>query len=489
MLMKKALLVTGLGLLLLSVLVLIRTARLASIQVPVEPAMEIAVDGQEVAEHLAHALQFQTLSSEDSTDVRAEELIALHEFLEETYPLIHSTLTKEVVGDFSLLYTWEGQEAGLDPILLMAHLDVVPVDPETEDDWTYPPFEGRIADGHIWGRGAMDWKVGVMGILEAVELLLGEGFQPRRTIHLSFGHDEEVGGQKGAVRIVDLLRSREVELEYVLDEGLYILDGVVSNISQPVAMVGIAEKGYVSLELTVQGTGGHSSMPPPETAVGVLSTAIHRLEQDQFPVRLEGPVRQMFDYLAPEMPFTAKMIFANLWLFGGMVENQLAASPSTNAVSRTTTAATMFEGSIRENVLPTHARAVVNFRILPGDSIPSVMERVRETIADPRVQIRTLGGFGSDPSPISDTNSQSFKVLQRTIRQVFPEALVSPGLMVAATDSRHFADLTSNIYRFAPLWTGPEDLERIHGTNERVSVENYERMVRFYVQLMINSAQ
>lgn len=486
--MRRALLATGLGLLLLGSVVLIRTARLTSIQVPVEPALEVTVDGQEVAEHLANALQFQTISSEDSTDVRAEELIGLHEFLEETFPRVHSTLTKELVGDYSLLYTWEGQEAGLSPILLMAHMDVVPVDPETEDDWAYPPFEGRIAEGYIWGRGAMDVKVAVMGILEAVEMLLGEGFQPRRTIHLSFGHDEEVGGQRGAARIVDLLRSRGVELEYVLDEGLYITDGIVPNISQPVAMVGLAEKGYVSIELTVEGTGGHSSMPPPETAVGVLSTAIHRLEQNQFPVRLEGPSRELFDFLAPEMPFAMKMVLANLWLFGGVVENQLAASPATNAASRTTTAATMFEGSIKENVLPTHARAVVNFRILPGDSIAGVIEHVRRTIADPRVKLRSTGRIISEPSPISDTDTPSFEVLQRTIRQVFPEVLVAPGQVVAATDSRHYAELSRNIYRFCPLWANSEDLERIHGTNERVSVENYERIVRFYVQLIHNSA-
>lgn len=486
--MKRALLVIGLGLLLLVSVVLIRTARLTSIQVPVDPATAVAVDGQEVAEHLAAALQFQTISSEDSTDVRAEELIGLHEYLQQTYPLVHSTLTKELVGDYSLLYTWEGQEGGLNPILLMAHMDVVPVDPRTEDDWAYPPFEGRIAEGYIWGRGAMDDKAALTGILEAVEMLLGEGFQPRRTIQLAFGHDEEVGGQKGAALIADLLQSRGVELEYVLDEGALIADGIVPNISQPVAIVGLAEKGYVSIELTVEGTGGHSSMPPPETAVGVLSTAIHRLEQNQFPVRLEGPSRQGIDFLAPEMPFAMKMVLSNLWLFGGVVESQLAASPATNATVRTTTAATMFEGSIKENVLPTHARAVVNFRILPGDSIAGVIEHVRRTIADPRVQLRTMGRIISEPSPISDTNTPSFEVLQRTIRQLFPEVLVAPGQVVAATDSRHYAELSRNIYRFYPLWANSEDLERIHGTNERVSIENYERIVQFYVQLIHNSA-
>jgi carboxypeptidase PM20D1 len=370
----------------------------------------------------------------------------------------------------------------------MGHMDVVGVDPQTEDDWAYPPFDGRIADGFIWGRGAIDDKVGVMATLEAVEMLLGDGFQPSSTILLAFGHDEELGGQEGAALTADHLRSRGVDLEYVLDEGLFIIDGVVEGISQPVAMVGLAEKGYASIELTVEGIGGHSSMPPPETAVGILSTAIHRLEQNQFPVRLEGPVRQGLEVLAPDMPFASRIFVANLWLFRGLVEKQLARSPETNATVRTNTAATMFEGSIKENVLPQRARAVVNFRILAGDSIAGVIEHVSRTIDDPRVQVRTLEGLTSEPSPISPTNTPSYELLQRTIRQVFPEVLVAPGQVVATTDSRHFADLSANIYRFLPAWMGREDLARVHGTNERIAIENYERAVRFYVQLIHNSA-
>jgi carboxypeptidase PM20D1 len=486
--MKRVFLVTGLALVLLVSGVLIRTVRLTSKQVPVEPAIDVAVDGQEVAEHLANALQFRTISNQDSAQVKGEEFVGLHEFLEQTFPRVHSTLSQELVGDYSLLYTWKGQEEGLNPILLMAHLDVGPVEPGTEEDWTYPPFEGRISEGYIWGRGAMDFKVGVTGILEAVEMLLGEGFQPRQTIYLAFGHDEEVGGQKGAALIAGLLQSRGAELEYVLDEGLPISDGIGPDLPKPLALVGIAEKGYVSIELSVESVGGHSSMPPQQTAVGILSTAIHHLEEHQFPARLEGPTRQMFDYLAPEMPFAMKMAFSNLWLLGGLVEGQLAASPATNAGIRTTAAATMFEGSIKENVLPINARAVVNFRILQGDSISSVIEQIRRTIDDPRVQIRPVGRIRSEPSPISNTNSPSFEVLQRTIHQVFPGVLVAPGLTVGATDSRHYAGLSKDTYRFCPMWLGPDDLNRMHGTNERISIENYAQIVRFYFQLIHNSA-
>jgi carboxypeptidase PM20D1 len=468
--------------------VLIRTVRLTSKQVQVDPAIDVMVDGQEVAEHLAHALQFQTISHQDPVQLEGKEFIGLHEYLKQMFPRVHSTLTKEVVGGYSLIYTWKGRAEGLKPILLMAHMDVVPAEPGTEGDWTYPPFEGRITEGYIWGRGAMDDKVAVLGIIEAVEMLLKEGFQPQRTIYLAFGHDEEVGGQRGAVQIADLLRSRQVELEYVLDEGGYIFDGIVPTISKPVALVGIAEKGYVSIELTVESEGGHSSSPPQHTAVGIISTAIHKLERKQLPARVEEPVRQMFSNLAPEMPFAVRIVFANLWLFGRLVKRQLAASPATNVAIRTTMAATMFEGGVKENMLPAKARAVVNFRILSGDSIASVIEHVRQTIDDPRVQIRSLERIRSEPSSVSDTNSPSFEILKRTTRQVYPEVVVTPGLLSGMTDSRHYAELSNNIYRFSPIWVGPKDPDRAHGINERISIENYEQCVRLYIELIRNSA-
>jgi carboxypeptidase PM20D1 len=486
--MGYALLIVGLGLVLLICVLFFRTLRLTSMQMRVDQAGEIAFDGQAAAARLAAALRFETISSEDLTQVPAEALISLHRHLEKSYPRVHNKLSKELVGNYSLLYTWEGPEEGLNPILLLAHMDVVPVEPKTAGDWTYAPFDGEIAEGFVWGRGSMDDKVAVTGILEAAELLLSEGFQPQRTIYLAFGHDEEIGGLRGAALIGDLLRSRGVEPGLVLDEGLLIAQGVVPKVPKPVALVGIAEKGYVSVELTVKGAGGHSSMPPQETPVGILSTAIHKLEKNHFPARLDGPVKKMFDFIAPEMPFGMKMVFANLWLFGGLVENRLAASPATNAAVRTTTAATIFEGGAKENLLPAQARAVVNFRILPGGSIASVIDHVRGIIDDSRVQLKSVGRFTSEPSPISDLDSPSFQVLQRTIHQVFPDVLVAPGLVLGATDSRHYSGLSRNVYRFSPLRARPEDLERVHGTNERVSVEDYGQIVKFYVQLMRNSA-
>ena len=475
------------GLVLLVAGMLMRTVRLTSKQVRVEAAVAIEVDGLKIASNLANALKFRTISSQDSARFQAEVFLALHEYLEETFPRVHAELTREVVGDYSLLYTWKGARKDLKPILLLAHLDVVPVEPGTEDDWTYPAFAGRIAEGFIRGRGAMDFKVAVTGILEAVELMIGQGFRPQRTIHLAFGHDEEIGGKNGAVRMAELLGSRGVEPGYVLDEGLSITEGIVPEITRPVAFIGIAEKGYLSLELTVETEGGHSAMPPEETAIGILSAAIHRLERNPFPAKFEGPARRMFEYLAPEMSFPMRFASANLWLLRGFAKWQFSAKPSSNAVIRTTMAPTFFEAGVKENVLPTKARAVVNFRILNGNSISGVIDHVRETVDDSRVRIQPTGKIKSEPSPVSDIHSASFDILQRTIRQVFPGMIVAPGTVIGATDSRHYVKLSKNIYRFSPVWIRPEDIRRIHGANERISVENYEQIVRFYYQLIRNS--
>lgn len=486
---KKTLLVLTLCVVLLASVLLINTLRFTSKQIQVEPIQPVSVDEGSVAPRLAQALRFQTVSYEDAGQRRGEEFRALHKYLEQTFPKVHSTLIKELVGEYSLLYTWKGRDERLKPILLMAHQDVVPVEPETLASWEQPPFEGRITEGHIWGRGAMDDKFALLSILEAVEMQLGQSLQPQRTIYLAFGHDEEIGGHGGAAKIAELLRQRYVELEYVLDEGLAITDAVLPDISKPVALIGIADKGYLSLELSVEVESGHSSMPPPQTAIGVLSAAVSRLEEQQMPARIEGVPRQTLEYIGPEMPFGKRLVMANLWLFKPLVERKLSASPSTNAGIRTTIAATIIDGGVKENVLPSRARAIVNFRPLPGDSLERVVAHVGEVVNDPRVRVNRFGGSNNEASPVSSTNAAGFQIIQRTMRQVFPEALVAPALCVGGTDSEHYVKLTNNIYRFSPLRLRPEDMKRLHGINERTSVKDYAESVKFYYQLISNSAQ
>jgi carboxypeptidase PM20D1 len=474
------------GLVVLIAVILARTFTYESKQLDVQPAPEMAIDTVAVAERLAGALRFETVSNQDSAVFPAEEFLDFHSYLEESFPRVHAALPREVIGGYSLLYRWEGSDAGLRPVLFMAHMDVVPIEPGTESEWTQPPFAGRIADGYVWGRGALDDKGTLITQLAAIELLVNDDFQPRRTVYLAFGNDEEVGGMRGAAGIAALLKQRGVDFEYVLDEGGIITDAV-SGVGAPVALAGVAEKGFVSLQLSVRTQGGHSSMPPEKTAIGMLAAAIDKLESHQLPVAIRGATAAMFDYLGPEMSFTRRVALANRWLFDPLIEREFGASPEGNAMLRTTTAPTIFHAGVKENVLPSSAAAVVNFRILPGDDVASVAEHVRRTIDEPRIEIEPLT-FRSEPSPMSDLSSASFETLQRTVQQIFPEAIFAPYLVVGGTDSRYYTDVTANVYRFNPMYLNREDFKSVHGTDERVSLDACADMVRFYVQLIHETA-
>ncbi|AKQ67848.1 macromolecule metabolism [Myxococcus hansupus] len=466
---------------------LTKAARFTSRQAQPETAAPFTVDADAAAARLGGALRLKTLAASEGKPAEDAAFAALHAYIQEQYPRIHQTLKREPVGAHSVLYTWAGSDASLRPAMLMGHLDVVPVEPGTEATWTHPPYSGLVAEGYVWGRGALDDKGSVFGILESVEALLAAGFQPRRTVLLAFGGDEEVGGHEGAETLARQLREQGVTLESVLDEGGMIVSGTVPGVASPVALVGVAEKGFASAELIVNGEGGHSSMPPPQTAVGVLSRAISRLEDSPMPAHLRGGSRALFEFAGPEMGFGMRVLFANLWLFEPLVLRQLTGKATTNAAVRTTTAATMFEGSERDNVLPARARAVVNFRILPGDSVESVLEHVRDAVDDPRVKVSTLG-FVSEPSPVSRTDSEAWTQLLRSVRQVFPDVVVAPYLMLGASDSRYFTGLSENVYRFMPLRLDSADLSRLHGKDERVSVQGYADAVRFYAQYVRNVA-
>ncbi len=485
--MKKILGLIGLAAVVLLAVLIARTLAFKSMQGEPETAVAIALDEEAAAHRLAAALTFPTISFDDPTQIDSTAFRDLHAYLRTSFPLIHQQLQPETVAELSLLYTWPGREPDLDPIVLMGHMDVVPVIPGTEDDWEHPPFGGVIADGYVWGRGAMDDKGSVLAILEAVEKLLAEGYQPVKTVYLAFGHDEEVGGASGARQIADLLESRGVnEYALVLDEGGAIVDGLVPGVAGHAAIIGIAEKGGVSLELVVEGDGGHSSMPPEHTNIGILSKAITRLEENQFPARVDGAAFTMFEYIGPEMSFGMKLLFANMWLFKPLVTKGLISDPQSAAMVRTTTAATIINGGVKSNVLPIEARAVVNFRIIPGETVEAVKERVRQVVADDRVQI---SGAGRDPSPVSDPEAPAFQMLATTLRQLVPgdDLLVAPYLVMGGTDARYYAARSDKVYRFFPAIIGDGDMARVHGTGERLAIESFALGVRYFYQLIKNS--
>jgi carboxypeptidase PM20D1 len=407
--------------------------------------------------------------------------------IEKSFPAFHAAAKREVIAGLSLLYTWEGSDPRARPIALLAHQDVVPVAPGTDKDWQQPPYDGVIADGYIWGRGSWDDKGNLYSMLEAAEALAKAGFHPKRTIYFAFGHDEEVAGTRGAKAIAATLASRGIKLDFVLDEGLLITDGIMKGLAKPAALIGVAEKGYATLVLSAQATPGHSSMPPRETAIGMMSAALARLEDHRLPMQIRSTVWEMFDTLAPEMSGVNRVILSNLWLFKPLLLREFEKTGPTEAMVRTTTALTIFNAGDKDNVLPGHADATVNFRLLPGDTQASVTDHVRLTVANDRISIKPFPG-NTDPPPVTGTASASYQTLNRTIREIYPDVVVAPGLMIAATDSRHYAAITDNIFRFSPVRANSDDLKRFHGTNERLSIEGYADMIRFYRRFIENSA-
>jgi carboxypeptidase PM20D1 len=282
-----------------------------------------------------------------------------------------------------------------------------------------------------------------------------------------------------------LLETRNARPVAVLDEGMAVTDGMAPGVSVPVAFIGIAEKGYLSVEILAESPGGHASIPPPQGAAGVLSAAVTRVVENPFPARLRGPARDMFRFLAPEMSWPMRIVCSNLWVFGPLVTRKLEADPPTNAAVRTTTAVTMLESGVKENVLPARARAVLNLRLVPGDTVDEVLRRLRRQLKDLPVSVRALDG-ARDPSPVSGTETDAFRRLARTIREVFPGVVVAPGLVLGGTDARHFAASGAEVYRFVPIWIKAGDVARIHGIDERVSVERHTGAVAFYHRLIRN---
>ncbi len=467
----------------LAAVILIRAGGYLRPVEPLEPVELPEVDAEAAALRLGAAIRCETVSQSVDQPADPLELVKLQLELQRAYPLAHAALQRERISDYGLLYIWKGAQPELPPVMLCAHLDVIPVDPQSLDQWDQPPFSGALADGCVYGRGALDDKSQAVTLLEAVEALLQAGFQPRRTVYLAFGADEEIGGIRGAARIAEWLEARGERLEAVLDEGGGVVHGVLPGVNIPAAMIGISEKGYLTLRLSVEGVSGHASTPPPSTVIGVLARAIERLESNPMPARLDF-IRRAYRAVGAGASPRLQLVFANSWLFGGLLRRRMSADPQTNASIRTTAAATMIQGGLKDNILPPKAEAAVNFRLLPGDTVAGVIDYVRRTIADERVSIEVPEGGAWEASPVADTDSESYGSLCRAVRQVYPDAAAVPYLVLSATDARHYAGLTGQIFRFTPFELDREDLGRIHGVNERISVHTLRRMVQFYILLL-----
>jgi carboxypeptidase PM20D1 len=477
-------------LLLVIAVVIVQTLRFRPPERGERPTLVAApgIDVDAAARRLGEAIRIRTVSEGGGSARDEAQWHALHAWLAHSYPGVHATLQREQIAGLTLLYTWQGSDPALAPIVLMAHQDVVPINPATLTDWTYPPFDGVVADGIVWGRGALDDKGGLVGLMEATETLIESGFKPERTIMLLFGHDEEVGGE-GVRQAVELLRARKVVPQLVLDEGFMVLADFPLT-GRPAGVIGVAEKGYLTLKLTAPAAGGHSSMPPRNSGAVRLARAIVALEEKQMPGSLaDPPIADLLRGVADDMPWLQRAVLANDWLFSRLVDAQLSALPSGNALLRTTTAPTMLTGSVKDNVLPQAASALVNFRIHPRDSVASVTEHVRAVVAAFEIEIeRAPGVLHAEPSPIAPTDTHVYRTLEALADWVGEGAPVAPGLVLGATDSRHFATLTPAAYRFMPVIGTPEEIAGFHGTDERLSVANVGRMVEGYARLMLTLA-
>ena len=449
-----------------------------------EPTVNVGlaadIDGEAAINNLAASIRFKTISHQDKEKFSPQEFEGFIKWAADTYPEFHSAMQLEML-EYTLLFKWEGSDNSLAPILLTAHYDVVPVIPGTESIWEEEPFAGVISNNRIWGRGALDDKSGVVGMMEAATYLIQNNFQPTRTVYFSFGHDEEIGGG-GAAQVTEKLKQEGVQLQWSLDEGSFVNRGFFPGVDKLVAPINVAEKGIMNLLIVAKAKGGHSSTPPKKTAVTILADALIKLENEPLPGSLEGLSAVMFDEVSKHMPFGYRFLFANRWLFGGLLDSQMSSTPVINAMIRTTTAPTMLSGSIKSNVLPIEATALINFRLHPRDSIESVTEHVRRVVGSDQVEVRALGGM--EASGVSSWESPGYEIIASSLSKVYGEVVSVPGIMIAASDTRHYSKVADNSFRFNPFSIVPEDMTGFHGTNESIAVDSFIAGIKTYVDII-----
>lgn len=450
---------------------------------PIEPAPG-PLSETALAEQLSDAIRFQTISRRGEPEHAMEAFTAFRAWLAQTYPRTFSELAVDDLGYGTLWLTLQGGDATLAPIVFIAHQDVVPVEPGTQDQWTHPAFEGRIADGYVWGRGALDMKGHLVTLLAAMETLLEDGFAPHRTIHIGLGHDEEVGGA-GARAMAAWLDARDRRAWFVIDEGgAVVMDFPLTG--KPVAMIAVGEKGFLTVEVTARARGGHSSTPPERTAVGQLAEALTRIQDNPFDQSLEGgPVKDMLRAVAPDMDGMASFAAARPGLFGPLIAGRMREDDAARAMLGTTIAPTVISGGVVENVLPQEARALINLRLHPRDTGEEAIAHLRRAVEGlDGVTIAPISAW-SDAPPVASADGPAWAIVAGAAASHAPEgAPVTPGLLVATTDIRAFANSADNLYRFNPGRVTLADLARIHGDDERIATANLPIMVSYFRTVM-----
>ena len=439
---------------------------------------EVEFDRAAAVNALGELVKCRTVSYNDHSledDAEFEKLIGK---LPELYPNVVKTCHMQRFDDRGLLFHWKGKGDGK-PSVLMAHYDVVPVE---EENWTHPAFDAEIVDGVMWGRGTLDTKVTFNGILSAAENVIKQGFTPENDIYFAFSGGEEVNGN-GAKNIVKYFKDNGIELEMVVDEGGAVVEDVVPGVKQPCGLIGIAEKGMLNLEYSIASSGGHASAPAPHTPVGQLAIACTKVEAHPFKAHFTKPVLEMFDTLGRHSSFLYRMIFANLWCFGGVLDNMCKKSGGElNALMRTTVAFTQMSGSKAPNVIPPSVSMVSNLRLNPEDSVNGAVEYIRSVINDPAVKL-TVGDH-MEPSPISRTDCAGWERVSNAVAGTWKGCLVAPYLMVQCSDSRHYGEISDRVYRFSAMDLTAEERHTIHGNDEHIRLETIEHSVEFFIRVI-----
>lgn len=466
------------ALILLLAVILIRTAAFKPKAQFEEIDEKIDFDKERSINALQQLVRCKTVSYYDKTLEDEAEFNKFIELLPQLYPEVFNVCEYMTLPDRALLFKWKGKKSD-EPVVLMAHYDVVPVD---EKSWQKPPFSAIIEDGVLWGRGSLDTKVTFNGVMFSANTLIAQGFTPENDIYFAFSGGEEVNGN-GAVNIVEYFNKNNIKPQFVLDEGGAVVENVFPGVKSPCAMVGIAEKGMINLTFSVKSNGGHASSPAPHTPIGILSRACCRVENKPFKMHITKPAADMFDTLGRHSSFVYRMIFANMWLFSGVLNLICKKSGGEmNALVRTTVAFTQSEGSSAPNVIPPEASMTANLRLNPKDTVESAVEYIKKVIDDENITL-TIGS-NMQPSPVSRTDCDGWKKVSTAIVSTWNSTIVSPYLMVQCSDSRHYRDLSDKVYRFSAMDLTSEERKTIHGHNEKIRLETANRAVEFYIRLM-----
>ena len=479
--MKKIALFFGAILLILATIIVSKTISNAPGAHQKSTALEILPT--EAIAHMSQAIQIKTETPNDAYEFDTTTFFAYRKFIEKAYPLVHKNLPRTVIDSFNYIYEWKGTDTSILPMVLMAHYDVVPVEASAVKLWHAVPYGGEVKEGYIWGRGVLDDKSSMISILEATELQLAKGFQPKQSILLCFGADEESSGN-GATAVVKYFKSKNKRFDLVVDEGGEISTEDMQDIKRPIASIGVGEKGYVTLILTVQKAGGHSSIPSESTAIDILSKGLYQLREKQMPAKLIPPIKAYLERVSGYTEnFGKKMALSNLWLFEKQVLNNLSTSPTTNALVRTTIVPTIINSGVRDNVIPTFATAYVNSRILPGESQKDVYNFVEKAVNDTNIKITYYRNYSTMPSPTTDINSQAFQRVEKVINAIVDDVIVAPMLMVGATDSRNYREISDGVINFTPI----TNAKGYHGIDERLLVTDFQKCINFYSLLIQGS--